>query len=259
MRTNEPFRHYLLNELEKRGKKNNRFSVRAFAKQLKIEPSSLAQILAGKRNLTPQMCQRLSKQLALSPVKLRSLMKHTSDEPLNSFPNFKRIEEDQFKVISDWHYYAILELTRTDSFQSNLNWIANALDITTAEASTAIERLKRLGYLSTDSSGRYIDTLDSANNAGNETTSAVLREHQKQILGKAIHALDKTAYEERVQSSIVLVGDQKRLAQAKQKILNFMEELDDFMKSGPNHDEVYSLSVSLFPISNTKKQNRSPV
>ena len=257
MELHSPFREYLQNELAKRAKKNPRFSIRAFARVLKIEPSSLAQILGGKRTLTRAMCLRLSDSLGLSPTKLNSLLKQSAaiNPSTPSFSGFKRIQEDAFRVIADWHYYAILELTRLDSFKSDINWIARALGVSTAETSAAVERLKRLGYLKVDSRGRWIDTLGSAVNPGNERTEVAFREHQRQLLKKAIDALEEVPYDERVQSSMVLVGSRERIAEAKRRILNFIEELDEYMKAGEKPDDIYSITVSLIPLSKTPRSS----
>jgi plasmid maintenance system antidote protein VapI len=250
METNPGFRHFLQDELLKRAKKNPSFSIRAFARQLGVEPSSLAQILGEKRKLTDRMCLRISERLGLSPKKVQTLMKREiPGASAENFQGFKKIQEDAFRVISDWYYYAILELTRTESFQGNVNWIASVLGLSTAEAHTAIERLKRLGYLKINEAGKWVDAMGSAHNLGNEYSAPAFREHQKQILKKAADALEQVEYDERVQSSMVLTGSRERVAEAKRKILNFIEELDEFMKTGPSRDEVYSISVSLFPLS----------
>jgi len=39
-----------------------------------------------------------------------------------------------------------------------------------------------------------------------------------------------------------------KVTEAKSMILNFIEELNDFLKSGPTKDEVYNISVSLYPL-----------
>ena len=259
MESNESFRNYLQNELAKRAKKNARFSIRAFARHLGIEPSSLAQVLSGKRNLTDQMCLRLAEPLKLSSTKLRLLMKRDGiGKSSDSFSQFRRLEEDEFRVISEWHYYAILELTRTDAFKGNINWIAASLEITAAEVRAAVERLKRLGYLKIDATGKWIDALGSATNLGNERSAHEFREYQSQILKKASVALETVAYEERVQSSMTFVGSRERIAEAKRRIHSFIEELDEFMKTGPSRDEVYNFSVSLYPVSkNRVKVKRS--
>ncbi len=256
METNAGFRRYLQDELVKRAKKNPSFSIRAFARQLQVEPSALAQILGEKRKLTDRMCERLAARLGLSPRKVQTLMKRELVGAEDSFRGFKRIQEDAFRVIADWYYYAILELTRTVDFQGNINWIAQTLGLSTAEAHTAVERLKRLGYLKINEQGAWVDAMGSAQNLGNEYSAPAFREHQKQLLKKAIEAIDQVDYAERVQSSMVLSGSRERVAEAKQRILNFIEELDEFMKSGSSREEVYTISVSLFPISKNKTSKK---
>jgi plasmid maintenance system antidote protein VapI len=61
----QDFRSFLQNELDKRCKKNPRFSLRAFARTLEVEPSALSKILHGKRALTPKMLMRMANQLGL--------------------------------------------------------------------------------------------------------------------------------------------------------------------------------------------------
>jgi len=61
----QDFRSFLQDELEKRCKKNPRFSLRAFARTLEVEPSALSKILHGKRALTPKMLMRMANQLGL--------------------------------------------------------------------------------------------------------------------------------------------------------------------------------------------------
>jgi len=61
----QDFRAFLQDELEKRCKKNPRFSLRAFARTLEVEPSALSKILHGKRALTPKMLLRMASQLGL--------------------------------------------------------------------------------------------------------------------------------------------------------------------------------------------------
>lgn len=256
MQPNEAFKQYLQDELLRRAKKNPRFSIRAFARQLGVEPSSLAQILSGKRPLTEKMCARLADRLSLRPSRVRSLLKAPARAGAQ-FSSFQSLGEDAFQVIADWHYYAILELTRVRDFKPSTAWIARVLGLTPSVVVASVERLKKLGYLRVDpATGRWSDALGSAVNAGYQNTAPAFREHQRQILSKAAEALDNIPYEERVQSSMTLVGSRDRVAEAKRRILNFIEELDEFMKSTDTPEEVYSLSVSLFPLSQVTQTDR---
>jgi uncharacterized protein (TIGR02147 family) len=249
MNTNAHFLKALQSEFVKKTKKNQLFSIRSFAQQLGVEPSSLSQILSGKRRLTDKMCERLGAKLGFSPLKIRMLMKDVELKN-EKFKSFNVLGEDAFKVISDWHYYAILELTYCDEFQGNIQWIGKVLGLSFAVTLDAVERLKRLNYLEVTSEGKWIDCLGDSNNLGNEFKAPAFTEHQRQVLKKALEALDKTSYEKRVQSSMTVAVSKEKVAEAKSRILNFIEELDAFLKSGPTKDEVYTISFSLFPMSN---------
>jgi plasmid maintenance system antidote protein VapI/DNA-binding Lrp family transcriptional regulator len=248
MKTNEQFLKALQSVFVKKTKQNPLFSIRSFAHQLQIEPSSLAQILSGKRKLTDKMCKRIGTKLGFSPLKMRVLMKEV--EPRNdSFEDFNKLGEDAFKVISDWHYYSILELTYCDEFRGSIQWISRVLGLSFAETLDAVERLKRLNYLEITADGKWVDRLGDSNNLGNEFKAPAFTEHQRQVLHKALKALDETSYEKRVQSSMTVAVSQEKVAEAKSRILNFIEELDAFLKSGQTKDEVYTISFSLFPMS----------
>ncbi len=249
MERNELFRVKLQNELVTRIKKNSKFSLRSFAKQLNLEASSLSKILSGKRKLTDKMCIRLGKLLSLSEKETLDLMNMESQS--KSAKKDKLLNDDAFKCISDWHHFAILELTRVKNFKSNMRWIAKVLNISHGEAQEAVERLKRLNYLAVDKNGKFSDALGLAYNEGNEYSTIAFRKLQKQILSKASEALDNIDYSQRVQSSMTFAIKKDKLPEAKRRILNLIDELNDFLGEGQNLDEVYHLGVSLYPVSNT--------
>lgn len=58
-------RIFLCAELKRRVDKNSAYSLRAFAKNLQIEPSLLSKILSGKHNLSHAMLLRLCEKLHL--------------------------------------------------------------------------------------------------------------------------------------------------------------------------------------------------
>jgi len=253
---NEQFKRRLQQELTRRTEENPRFSARAFAKQLAIDPSSFIQIINGKRTLTDKMCLRLASKMDLSPQELESLMGvRSEDSKERAFDHFSRISMDSFRVMSDWYHYAILGLTHLKHFNPELKWISRVLGISIHEARIAVERLQRLDYLIIED-GKWLDNLGDANNLGNEYTAPAARRLQKQVLEKAIYALENIPYEQRVQSSMTLPVPKERVHEAKEKILHFLDELDSFLREGSKHDEIYNVSFSLYPISNSTQENK---
>lgn len=83
-------------------------------------------------------------------------------------------------------------------------------------------------------------------------TSKAHREHQKQILEGAIDALENTSIEVRSQSSMTIAIDTNNLDAAKELIKNFRREMGRLLSSSSQLDEVYQLSISLYPLTEIK-------
>lgn len=232
---NLEFRTKLQEEFARRIRVNERYSMRAFANQLGLNSSTLSQVLSGKRHLSDQKIQSLCKKVGFSFPK-------SETAPID----FSHIEVDTFAVISDWYHFAILDLTVLKSFKSDIKWIARKLDIQTHEASVAVDRLLRLGMLQLKN-GKLSKTKDFYTNYSEGITSAALKEYQRQVIKKALFAVDNCPQERKDITSITIAADSKKLNQAKEKIKNFRRELCAFLESGDS-DSVYHLALQLYPV-----------
>lgn len=249
------FRLFLQNELVRRCQKNPKYSLRAFAKSLQMDFSTLAKILNGKRSFGPRTILKISQRLGLEPQMIQSFLKEPS-KSISAQNNFNQLTQDTFKIISDWYHYAILELARVDSFKHNITWIAKSLGISTYEARAAIERLERAGIIKLDDNGKWVDQTGGRNTTvGNNFTAAAFRNLQKQVIEKALIALEETPFEKRDQSSMTMAIDSRKLPEAKEKIKKFRRELAQFLSRDEKRDQVYNLSVSLYPITNIPVSN----
>lgn len=237
------FRNYLQKELIRRCQANSRYSLRAFAKNLQIEPSFLSKILNGKKPITQKTFKKLSLSLGLNPDQIR---KFNSESKNN---NYSSLTMDQFQIIADWYHYAILELMKTRSFTPSKKWIAKVLNVSIHEISAAIERLINLEFI--DENWNLLSASNSTVN--NDFTNIALKKLQKGILEKSIDALENIPYELRDQSSMTMAIDPKLIPEAKEKIKNFRRELNKWFERYGNPTEVYHLSVSLYPVSNVNK------
>src|SRR4051812_6449760 len=113
-------RSWLQNEFSRRSRLNPRFSIRSFAKRLDVDSSSLSQILSGTRQVSDKIVFRFANKIGASPL--------TSPQESTSV-DYQRLSEDMFTAISDWHHFAILDLTLIKNFKSDPAWIAKKLDI----------------------------------------------------------------------------------------------------------------------------------
>jgi plasmid maintenance system antidote protein VapI len=129
MNTENDFRKILQNELLKRCKQNPAYSLRAFAKSLRVNHAALSQIMNNKRPLSKQMFERLAEGLSLRPEQTTPLLKnwhlnqkvssHKSEnknEPKQNrgkeFEALKKLDDDAFALTADWYHTVLLEIGR---------------------------------------------------------------------------------------------------------------------------------------------------
>jgi transcriptional regulator with XRE-family HTH domain len=239
------FRLWLQKQFTERCKKNARYSLRAFAKYLDLDASTLSQILSGKRKLSKKGIQRLCEKLGASPLELTRF--GLADEKISTEDQYYQIGLDTFAVISDWYHYAILELTYTTGFKSDAVWISRKLSITVEEAKGAIERLLRLGLLSFENE-KLIKSSKQITNNGLINTSGAHKELQKQIVSKAMNAIDECSNEEKDITSMTMAIDTKNLAKASLLIKKFRRDLCALLEEG-EQTRVYNVGIQLYPVS----------
>jgi uncharacterized protein (TIGR02147 family) len=235
---NEEFRIRLREEFTRRLRVNERYSIRAFANHLKLDSSTVSQIFAGKRALSEQKIAAIYKKLGLG----------NNVDKNGDIPKFTVMDLDSFAVISDWYHYAILDLALLKSFKSNPKWIARKLSITEFEAEGAIGRLKRLGML-VEKNGRLVKAEKFYSNYSEGVTSAALKEYQRQVIKKALVAVDECPQDLKDITSITIAADSRKLEGAKERIKKFRRELCKYLEDGEG-DSVYHLTLQLYPVTN---------
>jgi uncharacterized protein (TIGR02147 family) len=253
------FRSYLRSELLRRCRANPRYSLRAFARTLDYDPSSLSKILQGRRPLGPRTIERFGSALGLDEKAVRQFIydervsKVQGYLPTSPDNAYHQLSLDTFQVISDWYHYAILELIHVKGFRPSVRWIANTLCLRSNEVEAAIARLKKVGLLKVTEKGRFIEVRgDRLTTVGTPGSTAAFRNMQRQLLLKALHAMEATPIDERDQSSMTMAIDSRKLPQAKEKIRRFRRELCGFLTRVNERDAVYALTVALFPLSHRK-------
>ncbi len=252
------FRKFLQEELSLRIRTNSQYSLRSFARLLGISAPYLSLILSGKRKLNRKTILKLGKAFGLSPYEMSFFVDERAEQrDLGSElqpENFRQIAFDHFQAISDWHHYAILELTKVKGFKSNVRWVARVLGISPNEVNAAIERLVKLEMLAIKR-GVWVDVSGELTNLDNEYIAIARRKLQKQILEKAIDALESLPSTERDQSSMTFAMDSSLLPEAKRRLTNFRRKLTKFLESGKSKDKVFHLSLSLYPVTNERNES----
>ncbi len=247
----------LKQEFNRRQERNPEFSLRAFARWLKVSPGQLSQILSGKRPLSPKMALALSNRLGHSPREKLDFLSNAS-ATLSAEQSRKRqserfldLEDDRFRAIADWHHLAILSLTRVKGAKSEPRWIARRLGMSSSEANESLSRLVRLGLLSLKPKFEQLsDPIRIAPRAG----SQAVRPYHHQNLSLAIEKLEAVPKELRDFQSITLAINPKRIERLRGRIDEFLTEASDILDDG-DLQEVYTLAFQLFPVSRSPKKS----
>ena len=234
------FRKILQSEFVERCKRNPSYSLRAFAKSLDIPASPLSAMLRGKRPITPKMELRLGRALGVQLESLRSSNRKLED--------FQQMQADAFEVVSDWYHFALLELIHISGFKPDYTFVSKKLGITPTEVQIAVERLVRVGMLRVDKRGRWHDISEQATSIPLSATSPANRKNQRQILEKALRALDEVPVQFRSQTSMTMAINPSDLPMALEKIKIFRRELCALLEKNKKRTDIYNLCISLYPI-----------
>jgi len=248
------FRAFLQHTLQERILRNSRYSIRAFARALQINDSSLSQILRGRRSISPDVVKKLGLRLGLSPEVLEEFIR--AAQPLESSDqgNLEQVSIDTFHSVSDWYYDAILEMTRLSQFRPDPKWISSKIGITQTEASTAIGRLVRLGLVRVDVDGKWTMThADTTTILDSDYTDSALRNYQQQLLEKSKNTIESIEKPRRDHTSVVVALDESDLREAIERIKRFRREmLAFFERPKVQPTQVYALQLSLFPLTDAQ-------
>ena len=230
---------WLRREYQSRRVRNASYSLRAFSRLVGLSAGALSDILLEKRAFTPKMFTRIASRLSLSnseQAKWLALVKSQDAD-------YHELSDDQFQIIAQGSHYALLSLLETEDFVSDPRWIAKRLGILASEVKMIIERLERLGFISSHSG---IRRAVSRITTSQDIPSEALRESHREGLLQAIGALEAPLPLRDI-SSITMAIDVTRLPEAKSLIKTFRRDLSKLLEEG-SRTQVYNLNIQLVPV-----------
>lgn len=260
---------FLRRELDRRLGTNPRYSMRAFARQLGMSPGELSEVLREKRPISARACQKVARALGLSPAEFKHLLvlatttgasAHLAGEsaPLKAqLTNAQahRLDEDRFRLVSDWWCFAILNLLDLEDVRWTNTEISNRFGITVLQAQAAMDRLERLGLVKKSGYERVASTNDFVEHLS-EIPSEAIRRYHRTLLEKAIEALDTHSQDQRDVTGIGFAMDRRELKSIAREIAEFQDQLIakyGRKRRGRKFDSVYQLETALFRLSPVEK------
>lgn len=251
---------FLKQELQRRQNINPAYSLRAFARHLKMTPGRLSEIFSGKRNLSSRQALLASDKLNLSPSEKKQFLDSITASKLlrssNKIQNASTIKqtiaqahnlsEDAFFVIAEWEHFAMYSLLQCETKSARTSAsLARRLNISDKDAERCLERLQRLQMASNDD-GKTWKAEKYSWHFG--VDSAALRRSHAERLALASQAVERVAPEQREFSALTLTFHPEQMAAAKAMIQKFRRTFAAKMELA-EAKEVYALNIQFFPLS----------
>jgi len=267
----------LKTEWSKRLSRNPRYSLRAFARDLGWSPSTLSEVLNGKKGLSPKAAQEASIRLGLSEkdrlhfvTLVQSQCGRSENKKQNAREKLKELQAawqgstilavDAFQLVSDWYPMAILELIRMPVFKQDVKTYARELGINVVQVEDALIRLERLEIISKNSKGKWIVEKDTVLSSDGIPSEGIKKFHE-QILKRAIDALYMMPVPERDFISFVMAIRSCDLPKMRKKVRNFIEELNNSYSINPQFtdelDQIVTVSNQIIPLTRALKQGET--
>ncbi len=277
------YRRWLMTGFSARRRRNSAYSLRAFARDLGTTATTLSEVLNRKRGLSDVLATRFAKGLGLSDSEatlFRALVKaeHARGRAERAQAQkeivawqegggalvggeYREMTSDFFDVVADWQHFAALELFETKGFSGEATEVAARLNLSEVEARATLARLEKVGLL--ERVGERLRPSEDFTASTSGIPSEAIRRNHRQILGKALDALETQSVEERDFGQITLAIDPADLPKAKELLKKFRRELGETLGLGPQKSRVYCLAMQLFALdgaaSNSSTDERKPV
>ncbi len=236
-----------------------------------MQASKLSEVMRGLCGLSRDSATRISKALRLDAKETeyfvslveaqhgRSKITKTSAQKIVQklrTTAYNELSLDRYALISDWHHFAILELTEIPGAAKSAKKIAKRLGLTELKIQEAIDRLKRLGLL-IEKSQRHNSYAQTAFDLASpsDTPSRHIREHHKQILSRAMLQLDTIPVLEREYSSTLFAVDSSKILEAKKALKDFRRKFCKNLEQSSAKDRLYCFSMQLFPLDEVPTNN----
>ncbi len=251
------FIDFLKLEFEKRKSRNPSYSKRAYASFLETNIGVISGLFTNKRKLSPKYIESFGLKLGLNLEEIvfyqRELKLNNSIDEDEDFKKYQQITLDSYRMVSDWYHISLLYMQKKSGILPSINEISERLGVKKIDIKNALMRLERLKIIKRVSDNSFkVVSNNFYSNIESKFTQSAGKKFIKDILLKSLEALDDVDREERDHSTITMSFPRKDMPAAKDMIKKFRRKfLANFDKSSDKND-VYTLSVSFFPLSKKK-------
>jgi uncharacterized protein (TIGR02147 family) len=262
------YQEYLREVYNAEKKQDELFSYRVLSAACDMDASLLVKILQGKRHLSRDGVDKLSKVLRLDVKRadyfreLVAFAKASKDVDVRKhFETLQRmrpaecrlIEDDKYRYFQHWYFPAIRSALEVFPYRGNQD--ATALGkrfqpmLAAQQVSEAMDVLLRLGLIVLSNEGRYLPAAAHLT-TGERWQSAAVREFQRQVIRLAEESVEGVPKHLRDVSTLTLSLDANQieriravLAEARRSVVRQVDAMPP-----DSCNAVYQLNMQLFPV-----------
>jgi uncharacterized protein (TIGR02147 family) len=227
-----------------------KLSLRNVAQRAEIPSGRLSEILSGKRPLTLYYLNRLVRALKLNASEKSQMLAAMGENKTSLKKSDRELANDEIALVTEWYYFAILNLIKTKNFQSDAAWIADRLGLTQREVTQALHRLQRLDLIQIEN-GRFVRTAAFLSTTTDIPSSVLQAAHANKI-AKAMEIFPRVPVEFRDISSVTLAIEASKVPLIKEEIRRFRKRIADKYEGG-EPDEVYNMAIQFVPYTRKNK------
>ncbi|QDK36899.1 TIGR02147 family protein [Bdellovibrio sp. NC01] len=252
------YRNFIINELERRQKKNPAYSLRAFARDLGIPCSRLSEIINRKMGLSQARAVNLAEKLSLSPSEKEyfldlALSEHARSPVVKEMATNRvrardavttQMGEDTFAVISDWYHLAIVEYLGLSTSTHSIEAISKHFGLPIDEVEKAVERLEKVKILE-QRDGKW-EVMQERRAAAFRPDFRFAHNFYDQLSKIGRGKVEAPGVHQFEMAATMIPVKKENSRKVVEKIRQFRRELLNDMESEADKDSVYCLTMQFF-------------
>jgi len=264
------YRAYLRDWCAARKAGRSGFSLRLLSQKLGLSGTSfLSAVLKGKKNLGEEVRLRLALQLGLSPedesffhllVQFNQCREIASKNHL--FAQLQKYQSsrahlaagEEFRFYSRWYYAAVWSYFGIQKREKNTGRISAALGglVTPAQVEEAVSVLEELGLVRRLANG--YESCERHWTTEPEVANLAVKNHVLDLIALSGRRFSEVPASELESNTLMFHVSADGLGAIRDRMRQFQEELRDILDRDKGEDRIYTLCMSLFPLTATRAE-----
>lgn len=239
---------YLNETYEVRKKKNARYSLRSFARDLNISSGRLVSIMQQKELPGEITLGKIFSNLSTSEDKKDKILKDLKRARFKSKDHSfeKVLDSAQLEQMGHWETWAIYTLMQRQDFDGTAEWLSQNLDLAKDFVTERLQALVSIGLVRFEDQ-KYALKVGNVT-SGSGIPSKVMRELHKQFIKRGLESIEQVDIQFRDVSGITFCMDPEKMDEARTLITEFRSKMAGLIRSETPKSELYQLSVQFYPL-----------